>query len=143
MNRITLLLTVLYISVLFGCQKTIEAAEEDKPVAVEEVSEVSEDVLRHVVLFKFKDDAPATEVELINQAFLDLPNTIEVIKDFEWGLNDSPEDLDQGFTHCYMVSFSSEQDRDSVYAPHPQHQAFVELLGPHLDKVLVVDYWAK
>jgi hypothetical protein len=27
--------------------------------------------------------------------------------------------------------------------PHPAHQAFVEVLKPHLDKVLVLDYWSK
>ena len=59
------------------------------------------------------------------------------------GLNDSPEDLHQGFTHCYMLTFKSEEDRDSIYTPHPKHQAFVASLQPHLDKVFVVDYWTK
>ncbi|MCB0070159.1 MAG: Dabb family protein, partial [Caldilineaceae bacterium] len=27
--------------------------------------------------------------------------------------------------------------------PHPAHQAFGQVLRPHLDKVLVFDYWAK
>ena len=30
-----------------------------------------------------------------------------------------------------------------IYLPHPDHKAFVGLLGPVLDKVLVVDYIAK
>jgi hypothetical protein len=29
-----------------------------------------------------------------------------------------------------------------VYLPHPAHKAFVDVLMPHLDKVLVIDYWA-
>ncbi|MEL6593896.1 MAG: Dabb family protein, partial [Bacteroidota bacterium] len=45
------------------------------------------------------------------------------------------------FTHCYLLTFASEEDRDSVYTPHPQHQAFVQSLQPHLEKVFVVDYW--
>jgi hypothetical protein len=26
--------------------------------------------------------------------------------------------------------------------PHPAHKDFVELLKPHLDKAMVIDYWA-
>ncbi|NQW26497.1 MAG: Dabb family protein [Flammeovirgaceae bacterium] len=98
-------------------------------------------VLRHMVLFKFNDDAAQAEVQKISDAFKALPEAIPVIKDFEWGLNDSPENFDQGFTHCYLVTFESVQDRDSVYTPHPAHQAFVASLQPFLEKVFVVDYW--
>ena len=106
-------------------------------------TDMPEQVLRHVVIFKFKDDAPAEAVEKINMAFNALPEAIPAIKDFEWGLNDSPENFHQDFTHCYMLTFHSENDRDSVYTPHPQHQAFVKSLQPHLEKVFVVDYWTK
>lgn len=99
--------------------------------------------LRHVVLFKFKDSSSDEDVRRMNDAFLALPSAIPEIKDFEWGINNSPEGLDQGFTHCYLITFNSEEDRDSVYLPHPAHVAFVEGLQPHLEKVFVVDYWAK
>lgn len=98
-------------------------------------------VIRHVVLFKFKDSTNQLAIEKINDAFIALENEIDVIKDFEWGLNHSPENLNQGFTHCYVVTFNSEKDRDSIYLPHPNHQDFVKKLQPILDKVLVVDYW--
>ena len=100
-----------------------------------------EKVLRHVVIFKFNDESTDEDVNRLNEAFNALPEAIPVIKDFEWGLNDSPEDFHQGFTHCYLLTFDSEEDRDSVYTPHPQHQAFVKSLQPHLEKVFVVDYW--
>ena len=35
-----------------------------------------------------------------------------------------------------------EADR-AVYLPHPDHKAFGAVLGPHLDDVLVLDYWTK
>lgn len=44
-------------------------------------------------------------------------------------------------THCYMLTFNSEMDTDSIHTPHPDHQAFVASLQPHLEKVFVVDYW--
>lgn len=99
-------------------------------------------MLRHVVLFKFKDESTAQQVKEVEDAFRALPSKIKEVKAFEWGTNNSPENLAQGFTHCFFVSFSSEKDRE-IYLPHPAHKAFVDVLRPHLDKVLVVDYWAK
>lgn len=98
-------------------------------------------LLRHAVLFKFKDSSNPEDVKKVEDAFRALPSKIKQIKSFEWGLNNSPEGLNQGFTHCFFVTFKSEKDR-AAYLPHPAHQAFVEVLKPHLDKVLVLDYWA-
>ena len=99
-------------------------------------------LLRHVVLLKFKDDSNEADVKKVENAFRALQSKIKQIRSFEWGTNNSPENINQGFTHCFFVSFSTEKDRE-VYLPHPAHKAFVEVLTPHLDKVLVVDYWAK
>jgi len=98
--------------------------------------------LRHVVLFKFKDTSSPSDVAKVEDAFRALPKKIKAIKRFEWGTNNSPEKLNQGFTHCFFVTFRSEADRDA-YLPNPDHKAFVDVLVPHLDKVLVLDYWAK
>ncbi|RPD43622.1 Dabb family protein [Paracnuella aquatica] len=98
-------------------------------------------LLRHVVLFKFKETSSAADVKKVEDAFRALPSKIKEVRGFEWGTNNSPEGLAQGFTHCFFVSFASEKDRE-VYLPHPAHAAFVEVLKPHLDKVLVIDYWA-
>lgn len=98
-------------------------------------------MLRHVVLFKFKDGTPSAEVKKVEDAFRALPSKIKEIKAFEWGTNNSPEQLAQGFTHCFFLSFTSEKDRDT-YLPHPAHKAFGDILGSLLDKVLVIDYWA-
>lgn len=98
--------------------------------------------LRHVVMFKFKDGTPPADVKKVEDAFAGLAKKIRLIKQFEWGTNNSPENLNQGLTHCFLVTFSSEKDRND-YLVHPDHQAFVEVLKPHLDKVTVLDYWAK
>lgn len=98
--------------------------------------------LRHVVLFKFKETATKENIKSVEEAFAALPSKIKEIKAFEWGTNNSPEGLDKGFTHCFTVTFDSEEGRE-IYLPHPDHQAFVEILKPHLDDVLVVDYWVK
>ncbi len=104
-------------------------------------SEPSEKLLRHVVLFKFTDTSSAEDIKKVEEGFRALAGKISQIKDFEWGLNNSPENLNQGLTHCFFVTFKSEKDRDD-YLVHKDHQAFVEVLKPHLDKVTVIDYWA-
>jgi hypothetical protein len=98
-------------------------------------------ILRHVVLFKFKDSSSAADVKKVEDAFRALKGKISLIKDFEWGKNTSPENLNQGLTHCFLATFTSDKDRDD-YLVHPDHKAFVEVLKPHLDKVTVIDYWA-
>jgi Stress responsive A/B Barrel Domain len=99
-------------------------------------------VLRHVVLFKFKETSSAEDVKAVEDAFRALPSKIKEVKSFEWGKNNSPEGINDGLTHCFFVTFASEKDRET-YLPHPAHKAFVEVLKPHLDKVVVVDYWAE
>ena len=99
-------------------------------------------VLRHVVLFKFKDNASSETIRELQNKFCSLPSKIEYVYDFEWGTDVSVEGLTEGFTHCFFVSFLSEADRDA-YLPHPEHKAFADSLMPHLDKVIVVDYWTR
>jgi len=78
----------------------------------------------------------------VEDAFRALPSKIPVIHSLEWGTNMSPEKLDQGFTHCFFLTFKAPADRDA-YLPHPAHKAFGKVLRPYLDKVLVIDYVAK
>jgi hypothetical protein len=102
---------------------------------------MAEKVLRHVVLFAFKQGTEPAQVRRIEEAFAALPGQIPTIHDFEWGVDVSIEGASQGFTHCFLVTFRSAEDRNT-YLPHPAHKAFGALLHPHLDKVLVLDYWA-
>ena len=97
-------------------------------------------VLRHIVIFKFKPDVTAKQIDEINLAFHELKHRIAEIKDFERGTNNSPEGLEKGFTHAYTVTFATEADR-AVYLPHPAHKQFVELIGGKIDDVMVFDYW--
>jgi hypothetical protein len=98
--------------------------------------------LRHIVLFKFKKEATPEAIKNIENEFIALPSKIKAIKDFEWGLNNSPEGLNKGLTHCFFVTFDTEEGR-AAYLPHPAHKEFVSLLGAHLEDVLVLDYWTK
>lgn len=96
--------------------------------------------LRHVVLFGFQDGASANDIGAVVSAFALLREKIACVKGFEWGVNVSPENIAQGYTHCFMLTFASETDRDS-YLTHPAHLEFGTLLKGILKQVLVVDYW--
>ena len=99
-------------------------------------------MLRHIVLLKWKPETTPKQIEAIETAFRALPAKIETIVGFEGGANNSPEGLAQGFTHCFLLTFKTAADRDA-YLPHPAHQQFGEILSPHLQDVLVVDFWVK
>ena len=118
----SLLLILLCISL------TVTAQKQENPV------------LRHVVMFKFKASSSAKAIKEVEDAFRALPQKIKLIKDMEWGVNNSPENLNQGLTHCFFLSFATEKDRDA-YLIHPDHKVFTEIAGPHIDKVTVLDYW--
>ncbi len=118
----------------------IFVAVSQRPVAA--VKDEESKLLRHVVLLNFKDTSSEADVKKVVDAFRELPSKVPAVAQFEFGTNNSPEGLNDGFTHCFFVTFKSEKDRET-YLPHPAHTAFVDVLKPHLDKVLVVDYWAE
>ena len=99
-------------------------------------------VYRHVVLFKFKDSATPEQIASVEAAFRALPSKINTITGFEWGTNVSPEGKNDGFTHCFFLTFKDKAGLE-VYLPHPAHKEFGASLRPVLDKVCVVDYVAK
>jgi hypothetical protein len=102
----------------------------------------SSSILRHVVLFAFRDDATEDQRAAVVSGFGALPADIPGIRAYEWGTNVSPENLNAGFSHCFLLDFDSTQDRDA-YLVHPAHARFVATLGACLEKSLVVDYWAQ
>jgi hypothetical protein len=76
---------------------------------------------RHVVFFKFKDSASAEQVQAIEKDFIALAKKVDTVKAFEWGTNVSPEGLNDGFTHCFLVTFADKAGLE-VYLPHPAHR---------------------
>jgi Stress responsive A/B Barrel Domain len=98
--------------------------------------------LRHVVLFKFKEETPPEQIQALENAFRALPQGIDEVFNLEWGTDVSVENLSQGFTHCFLLTFENEENRDK-YISHPIHKAFVSMLEQHLEKALVIDYMAR
>ncbi len=101
---------------------------------------MSEQSLRHVVLFGFADAATESDIATVIRRFAALPELVSGIQAFEWGVNSSPEALNNGLTHCFMLTFGSVEARDD-YLVHPDHVAFADFVGTRLEHVTVVDYW--
>ena len=131
MKRTKLIFALLAVLSMFACE------------APSEKTTTSEKSLRHVVMFQLKDSLPADTVHAFEQAFVGLKTLIPTIQHFEWGVNNSPEKLNQGLTHCFVATFSSEKDRND-YLVNPHHVAFVEnYVKPYIVKPCVLDYWAE
>jgi hypothetical protein len=122
MFKLTVLVTLL---VVFGFAAQARA-EENK--------------LQHVVSFKFKEDVKPEKIEEVVNALKALKGKISEIKAMEAGVNNSPENLNKGFTHCFIITFDSEKGRDT-YLKHKDHEEFVQLVKPVLADVFVVDFW--
>ena len=100
------------------------------------------DKLNHVVSFKFKSTATPEDIKKVEEAFQALKKKIPQVESLEWGTNVSKENRDKGFTHCWILTFKNEKDRDG-YIQHPEHAAFVKVALPSVDDVFVIDFWAK
>ena len=97
--------------------------------------------VRHVVVFRYKPDASPEKIRQITEAFAALKDQIPGVLAFEHGVNNSPEKLNQGFTHVYQLTFTNAAARDA-YLVHPAHKAFGAMLGASgvFDGAFVVDY---
>jgi hypothetical protein len=101
----------------------------------------AEKVLRHIVMYKFKDNVTPAELQQVVDAFAGLPKKVSTIIGFEHGTNVSREGKSEGFTHVFVVTFRNETDLAN-YLVHPAHDAYVQVVRDRRDKVIVFDYWA-
>ena len=123
----------LFATLILGLILSVTAADRSSQAAAK---------LRHVVAFKFKQTATGEQIKQVEDAFRDLKKKIKEIQEYEWGTNVSKETHNKGCTHGFILTFKSEADRDT-YIEHPAHKDFGKLVGPVLDDVFVIDFWAK
>lgn len=97
--------------------------------------------MKHIVVFKYKASATSDQINEVTEAFQVLKAKIPGIDSFEYGVNNSPENLNKGFTHVYLITFENAGARDA-YLPHPEHKKFGELLRKLdiLEEAFVVDF---
>jgi hypothetical protein len=120
------LLALLFAFAAFGMVSTASAAGK----------------VHHVVCFKFKSTASSQDIKKVEDAFAALQEKVPGIESFKWGTNVSKEQRNKGFTHCFILTFKTEKERDA-YLEHPEHKAFASLVGPVVDDVFVMDFVPK
>ena len=103
---------------------------------------MAENVLRHVVMFGFNADTSPDDIAELARRFSNLQTMVPSVDKFEWGENNSPEGLANGLSHCFLLSFASEDARDA-YLIHPDHAAFADWTHQYVANVVVIDYWAR
>jgi hypothetical protein len=95
-------------------------------------------MVEHIVLFKWKEDAPGDAIQAAIDGLLSLRHKIPGIIDITCGQNFS--ERAQGFHTGLVVRF---QDREALetYIPHHEHQHVVQnIIAPIRADVLAVDY---
>jgi len=128
--------TCVWMCVFMYIESSAKPTDKKNKTSAETLSKES---IRHIVCFKFKEDADPSKIKKVEREFAALKSKIPGIRSLEWGINNSPEGLNKGFTHCFIVTFDNEEARTN-YLPHPDHQAFVSILKPILDDVFVIDF---
>jgi hypothetical protein len=108
-------------------------------VRVPAVAAEGQTVLRHVVMYKFKPELTAAQVQEVVDAFKGLPGKIPTILEFEAGTNVSEEGKSEGFTHLFVVTFRDKAGL-KVYLDHPAHADYVKVVKDRREKVIVFDY---
>ena len=96
-------------------------------------------MLQHVVLLRFVPSCTAADLDCISQRFAKLAQLVPGILSLSGGQDCSPEGLQQGFTHGWLLQFPDAAARDA-YLIHPAHLEFVNFMQPFVAHVLVSDF---
>ena len=101
-----------------------------------------ENPIQHIVCIKFKKQVKDKQIRSLEHSFVALQNKIPGVISINGGINNSPENLNKGFSHCFVIKFENDQARTD-YLPHHEHQRFVSVLKPLMEDVLVIDFELK
>ncbi len=80
-------------------------------------------MIRHVALFRFKEDAPEDAARFLEEGLFQLAQTITEISAYEYG----PDlGLREGNFDFAVVADFENSEAFKAYAVHPDHQAFIQ-----------------
>ena len=95
--------------------------------------------IQHIVLVKLKPDTSDDTVADIYGQLAGLQELIPGIVHFSGGPYTSPEGFNKGFTHAFVMTFSSPEARDA-YLPHPEHERIKRVILDSAEDALAFDY---
>lgn len=95
--------------------------------------------VKHYGVFQFKDEVTEEQIEHCFAEMKGMVGKIPGLLELIHGPYRSSEELNDGFTHGFIMTFDSESSRDA-YLPHPEHERVKEIVVPCLERVIVFDF---
>ena len=95
--------------------------------------------VKHIALFKFKEGVAQEQIDQAFDQLLELSESIEGIEDYVSGMNNSPENLNQGYTHGFVMTFTDVAARDA-YIAHPDHERVKTGVLPNIETIVIFDF---
>jgi len=96
-------------------------------------------MIKHMVLLRAKPEATQEQISRAFRELAGLKDLIPGLMDFAGGPYASPEGLNAGYTHGFVMTFDSAASRD-VYLPHPEHERVKAVVRPLVDSVIAFDF---
>lgn len=96
-------------------------------------------MIRHILFITFTDNILPEQIYVVRRAFLQMPLHVEGVTGVEWGMNDSPENKNAGFTHCMLMTFYDAESRQR-YLSHPAHDKLKKIFTPFIRDIVVLDF---
>lgn len=99
-------------------------------------------MIRHIVLVKFRPDISQSTITSLFDQLSEIQNLVPGIASTVAGRSESPEHLERGYHHGFVVDFEDWEGLER-YQQHPKHKAISEQLISHaiggIDGILVLD----
>jgi hypothetical protein len=95
--------------------------------------------VKHIGLVKFKEGTSEEQINNLFEQLLDLSESVAGIEDYVSGPNTSPEGLNEGLTHGFVMTFTDAAARDA-YLSHPDHERVKVTFLPLIEKIVILDF---
>lgn len=101
-------------------------------------------MINHIVLFRFKPNIKAEEIQLVFNSIETLAQKFAGVKNFSWGPNTNEEGLAHGYDYALFLQFQSEDTRKAYQNDPYNHKISKEIVIPMLcpkkNPALVFDF---
>ena len=96
-------------------------------------------MVRHYGMFQFHPEVTLDQIDECFTEMCAMVGRIPGLLSMEHGPYDSPEGLNDGFTHGFVMTFDNGASRDA-YLPHEEHERVKLIVVPRLARVVVFDF---
>jgi hypothetical protein len=103
-------------------------------------------MIQHIVLVRFRPEITDSDITMLFAELHEIRGKVAGIRSITAGKSQSPEKLERGYMHGFVVEFST-WDALQSYQDHPDHKVFgaklVQSADGGLDGILVFDLPSK